>query len=432
MSSNILKLLVIVLVASGTTTSAASTPLPAFLPEPYALPDVPQPLPYEALRVDLGQGQVLVPAQVMPRRSLDGQWRCSGLTTSPQRFAESEQLDRGWQNTDFDDQQWDTIAVPLDWYRAYPKARSAQKPFVIGWYRRSFELGSEAEGKRAVLHFGVAGYEADLWVNGHLAGSHHGDFTPWDIEIGEWTVPGKNILALRIRSDFGPNHGAGPARHAYGSQWSIGNIKGGLWQSCRLTLDSPLRITQLAIAPQWEQKSLRLDWQLSNQLPSDVQVDMRAIIQPARLGHESEPPIVAGIGSRLVKQGASDDHATIAVPGLRPWSPDRPELYWLTILIEQDGKVIVSRSERFGFRNFVARDGKFWLNGEPCYLFGENLAAIKYGGQGETPEAYAERVDHDLQGLKRNGYNIFRNAHMPIEPLVLERADEIGLMMYNK
>mgnify|MGYP000202128883 CR=1 FL=1 len=47
-------------------------------------------------------------------------------------------------------------------------------------------------------------------------------------DVSELVKPGRNTLALRVRSDQGPKWGAGAAQHAYGSQWSLGNIKGGL------------------------------------------------------------------------------------------------------------------------------------------------------------------------------------------------------------
>lgn len=417
--------------AAGEALATAPAPLPVWLLPAHALPDLPAPIPLSALRVDLGGGRELVPAESAPSISLDGTWRCSGLTTATKPFPEDAQLDRGWHKPDFDDAGWKGIAVPLDWYRAYPAARSAKTPYVLGWYRREVVLGAEAVDRQAILHFGVIGYEADLWVNGTLAGSHHGDFTPWDIDITPWTVPGRNVLALRVRSDVGPKFGAAAqARHTYGSQWSIGNIKGGLWQSCRLDFTPRLRFDQVRIAAVPGKQAVRVAWRALNPGPSARRVALRAIVQGARVG--GHRPADQALGSVELPPGVSSGNAEIAVPGIRPWSPASPELYWLSLVAEDSGAVAGFRCERFGFRTFTIRDGVFTLNGERIYLFGENLKSLDYSGIGDSAEQLAARIERDVTGLKANGYNIFRTAHMPADPRLMARADEVGLMVFDE
>ncbi len=419
--------------AADVVPSVAATPLPVFIGPERAPAQLPPPIPWADLHFDLGHGAVLVPAQAKPVIELDGNWRCSGLVTSTTRFPDEAQLDRGWQEAAFDDKSWDSIQVPLDWYRAYPKARTTAAPYVLGWYRRSFDLDAAAVQRCTILHFGVAGYEADLWVNGHRAGNHHGDFTPWDIDISAWATPGSNVLAVRVRSDMGPKFGAGDrAWHTYGSQWSISNIRGGLWQSCRLTLEPKLRVIEALVSPQRERGSLRVDWRIDNRTGSAQRVALRSVVQNARSGAVIDRPADVVIGQIDLAPGDNSGTAEVLVPGIRSWSPEQPELYWLCLVAEQEGAVAGFGCERFGFREFTVRDGRFFLNGVRTYLFGENLKSLSYAGAGESASAYAARIDHDLSGLRRNGYNIFRTAHMPTEPLLLQRADELGMMVYNE
>ena len=412
----------------ATALPTASHPLPVFLPAEHALPDLPPALTRAELMVDLGGGQQWRPAEAAPEISLDGQWRCSGLTTATSRFADDAQLDKKYQDPAFDDRVWDEIAVPLDWYRRYPKARSKATPFVLGWYRRTVDLTPRAD-TRTVLHFGVIGYQAELWVNGKPAGSHHGDFTPWEVDISELVSSGRNVFALRVRSDLGPSFGAGAAWHAYGSQWSPDNIKGGLWQSCSVRQEPAVQVSELLIAPQWEQNSLRVDWRVDNHAAAQT-VRLHAIVQGARRGGAQSTTL--DLGQIALTLGENHGTVTVPVPGIAPWSPDAPHLHFLSLLLQHGDEVIGGRSERFGFRCLAIKDGGFTLNGRPLRLLGENLAAKNYGGLGETPEAFAAHIDHDLSGFKRNGYLIVRNAHMPLDPAVLTRADELGLMIYDE
>ncbi|OPG89487.1 hypothetical protein B2I22_21010, partial [Bacillus spizizenii] len=44
----------------------------------------------------------------------------------------------------------------------------------VVWYRRTFEIPQDWNGKRIVLHFGAVDYLAKVWVNGHLVAMHEG------------------------------------------------------------------------------------------------------------------------------------------------------------------------------------------------------------------------------------------------------------------
>jgi beta-galactosidase len=414
----------------------AAHPLPVFLPAEHPLPDLPPALTRDEVVVDLGAGQQWRPAVAAPEINLDGTWRCSGLTTAASRFADDAQLDKGYQDPAFDDTKWDEIAVPLDWYRRYPKARNKATPFVLGWYRRSLDLTPRADAT-TVLHFGVIGYAAELWVNGKPAGSHHGDFTPWDVDISDLVTSGRNVLALRVRSDLGPSYGAGPAWHAYGSQWSPDNIKGGLWQSCALRQESRLRVTELLVSPQWpvdsaKAKAVRVDWHVDNRSGKAQTVRLRAVVQGARRGGEAQRSADLDLGEITLAPGDNSGTAVVPVSGIALWTPEAPQLHFLSLLLQQGTTVAGGRCERFGFRNLAIKDGGFTFNDVPLRLLGENLAAKNYGGLGETPAAFAAHIDNDLSGFKRNGYVIVRNAHMPLDPAVLSRADELGLMIYDE
>lgn len=425
-------LLLALLSTLATAVEPAPTPLPLWLPEPVAPHALPPAIAAGDWRLDLGGGSVLTAADLGQSIDLDGVWRCSGLTSSPSRFAEDAQLDQGFERIDFDDTAWDEIAVPLDWYQRYPQARTKAAPFTLGWYRRTVEV-PELSGRRAMLTFDVAGYEADLWVNGSRAGSHHGDFTPFIVDIAPHLRPGRNLLTLRVRSDLGPNFGAGPARHAYGSQWSIDNLKGGLWQSCRLRLEPALRVAILEVSPLFEQGRVRLDWKLENHLGAPVPARLRAIIHGARQGGEAVRPADAVVAELEIPVGASEGHTELAVPGIAAWSPAQPHLHFATLVaLDAAGSVLGARNERFGFRGFRAYGGGFRLNGKPVYLFGENLSSVRYGGTGEPAASLAARMAADVADLRAHGYTIMRNAHMPILPALLDLADEQGLMVFDE
>ena len=211
-------------------------------------------------------GETVRPADFVRSRSLNGEWRFSGVTNSATPFPADADLNTGFMKPEFDASGWSTIKVPLDWFVKYPQARKESEPYTKGLYRTEFELTpAELENRRVILKFDCVGYDAKVFLNGKEIGSHHGDFTPFEIDATDAAKPGRNVLALRVFSDFGPSFGRREkAVHAYGAQWWIGNIKGGIWQNVTLSLEPALRIRKLFVTPDLAKGGIEVDYTIVN------------------------------------------------------------------------------------------------------------------------------------------------------------------------
>lgn len=367
-------------------------------------------------------------------RSLNGkEWKILPPVRSAKPFSDGVDLDKGYQEPAFDDSKWDAIAVPLDWYRQYPRAYLRGEPYVKGFYRRSFDItAQEMAGKRVLLRFGVIGYDGTVFVNGKEVGRHKGDFTPCEFDITDAVRPGKNLLAIRVLTDFGTTHGNVPAaKHIYGSQWGWGNIKGGLWQSVELAFVPELYMKSMLVSPILAENSIRIDYTLDNRSGKAFRGEL-AFSAVTALKRDPNKP--AGRISIPVTLKTGENSGTVKLKLNNPvkWSPENPFLYYLTAVLSDGGKAVSGAVERFGFRDFKIVNGKFHLNGERIYLFGENIRSVDFGGRGTTPEEDRRNLHKNLAGFKRQGVNIIRNAHLPILPAALEIADEIGLMIYDE
>src|SRR5439155_4385784 len=51
------------------------------------------------------------------------------------------------------------------------------------WYRRVFEKPELGPAQHLLLNFGAVDYAATVWVNGKLAGSHEGGYTPFQLDV---------------------------------------------------------------------------------------------------------------------------------------------------------------------------------------------------------------------------------------------------------
>ena len=135
-------------------------------------------------------------------------------------------------------------------------------------------------------------------------------------------------------------------------------------------------------------------------------------------------PVDATIDGTPVGTHPGSGETTFQVPSPRLWSPEHPNLHTLHLTCGTD-----SYECRFGLRSIEARDGRFFLNGEPLKLIGVNRHdCFPELGPASTPEC----VRKDLQMLKEAGFNTIRGAHYPQSQTLLDLADEMGLLIWDE
>ena len=69
------------------------------------------------------------------------------------------------------------------------------------WYRRSFTILENMQGKRILLHFEAIDFEAKVWVNGKLVGGHKGGYCGFVLDITRLLCEGENELVVQVFDD---------------------------------------------------------------------------------------------------------------------------------------------------------------------------------------------------------------------------------------
>lgn len=113
------------------------------------------------------------------------------------------------------------------------------------------------------------------------------------------------------------------------------------------------------------------------------------------------------------------------------WSPDAPNLYLVTldVSVENQEQQALRVQSRIGFRDFQAKDGRFYLNGQPIFMRGHAIMPPGGGHVRNLNPALANDPDvvrKYLLYLKEQNVNLVR-AH---DPLWLSIADEVGMMVF--
>jgi len=121
------------------------------------------------------------------------------------------------------------------------------------------------------------------------------------------------------------------------------------------------------------------------------------------------------------------------VGGVKPWSPESPQLYFAEVTLIRNGKRVDRLTERFGFRKVEARNNRIHLNGKETFIKGISM----HSGYGYYPSdsdyepeilPCREALVRDLKLIKGLGCNYVRLGHVPRIAPELDLFDEMGLM----
>ncbi|MBQ8755801.1 MAG: hypothetical protein IJZ19_12285 [Lentisphaeria bacterium] len=114
------------------------------------------------------------------------------------------------------------------------------------------------------------------------------------------------------------------------------------------------------------------------------------------------------------------------------WTPDTPALYFAELTLkDRSGKTLDTTSNRFGFREFTAKNGKFYLNGNPITVKAETAVRNKAGRWGNDFLNDPEYMRPLFAMFKAVNLNCCYVPGPPTEA-VLDLADEMGIMVLLK
>ncbi len=285
------------------------------------------------------------------------------------------------------------------------------------WYKRSFSVPSEAEGKRVLLHVGAADYRSKVWVNGQYIGLHEGGYTPFSFDITDALKAGDNLLTIscedHVRDDMQPNGKQSRLYHSHGCDYTRTT---GIWQTVWLEWMNPVHIIRSFITPDAINGTVHFRVQTANAFGSILRIE-------TFFGGKE-------MGSVELHCVSLSTETTIRLYESHPWGVRDPQLYnYQMTLIATDGKKDVVTGY-FGLRS-VGFDGmKFLLNGKPVF---QRLVL----DQGFYPDGiYTAPTDEDLKKdillSQQMGFNGARLHQKVFEPRYLYWADHLGYLCWGE
>ncbi len=291
------------------------------------------------------------------------------------------------------------------------------------WYRRTFEVPKQWDGRRVLLHFGAVDWEATVWVNGKELGTHRGGYDGFSHDITDALKPGvANEVIVRV---FDPTDaGTQPRGKQVNKPGGIFYTPTtGIWQTVWLEPVAPVHISHIKIIPDVDAGKVRVA----------VGVGFRGLLDPS--GWDIR--VTASRNGAVVASSSVKNDGTpleLAIPNAALWTPETPNLYDLAVELADGGSKLDAVGSYFGMRKIeVAKDdqgvNRLKLNGKFVFQVGPLDQGFWPDGLYTAPTDEALR--YDVEVTKQLGFNMTRK-HVKVEP---DRwyywCDKLGLLVWQ-
>ncbi|KAI0376904.1 glycoside hydrolase family 2 protein [Hypomontagnella monticulosa] len=284
---------------------------------------------------------------------------------------------------------------------------------TYSWYTTEFEVphGFVQRDRRVLLNFEAVDYQATVYINGAIVGTHVGGYWHFNFDITDYlSNNGTNTLHVFV---FDPTDMQG-YMHPVGKQTRTPSHIfytpcTGIWQTVWLESVPEVYINQLDII-------------------ADMSGHVNVTVGTPCGGSDSVSVSVVDSRGREIAsgKGTANKPFDFVVRSPKLWSPDSPNLYNLTVKMGDD---VVNSYTGFRTLSVGEIDGvkRPLINGEFIFQFGTLDQGFWPDGIYTPPNR--EAMIYDLQVLKDLGLNMLRK-HIKVEnALFYQACDQLGLLL---
>ncbi|MCX6997437.1 MAG: PA14 domain-containing protein [Kiritimatiellaeota bacterium] len=305
------------------------------------------------------------------------------------------------------------ILVPYPVESALSGVKKKVEPKDRLWYRRGFTVPAAWHTGRVLLHFVVADWSTEVFVNGTSVGRHVGGYDPFGFDVTEALQPGgEQTLVVSVWDPT--NEGGQPiGKQTLGPGGIFYTATSGLWGTVWIEAVPKTYVQSMKLVPDIDAGVLKLT----------VQADGGTVRAVARDG-------TTKVGEAGGKAG---EEIAIHVPKAKLWTPDKPFLYDLDIELT-DGATKDAVQSYFGMRKIaIGPDEKgvmrILLNNK--YVFHAGPLDQGFWPDGLYTAPTDEALQYDVAMIKAYGFNMARK-HVKGEPDRWDYGcDKLGVMVWQ-
>lgn len=375
--------------------------------------------------------------------SLNGTWKFKWVKGTKDGPGASE-----FQAKDLNDSQWDDITVPMNWEMTgkynMPTYNNTGYPFhneppyarhgfeehgitdhnATGFYRRSFTMPEDWNGKRVFIHFDGVYSCCAVWVNGKFIGYSQGANNDAEFDITEAAVKGENQLSVRVYRWCDGSYLEGQ------DMWRLSGIHRDVYLFATprtFVRDHYITVAQQSADGTSGQLNVELDIDNRSKENTTKTLRMELIDQNGRVVSSTEKNVtLKGNSTKVTLQSEM-------LTGLQAWHTENPYLYNVVISQLAGGKEEMVFNTKYGFRNvqLISNGDNHYvtINGKRIFFKGVNIH--------DAHPAYGRYVDpttlmRDAQLMKQANVNLVRTSHYPRQPKMYAMFDALGLFVMDE
>ncbi|ROR89737.1 glycoside hydrolase family 2 protein [Nocardioides aurantiacus] len=284
------------------------------------------------------------------------------------------------------------------------------------WYRRTLTTPDVEPGGRVLLHLGAVDQQASVRVDGVEVGGHTGGYLPFTLDVTDALgSPGSAhelVVRVRDRSETAP-HARGKQRLDRGEIWYT--AQSGIWQTVWLEWLPARHVADLRLTP-------RLSPDLAT-AALEVHLDL--------VGDGTATVVVSTTEDGEVARAQVGSGATARLPlrVVRPWSPEHPHLYDVTVTHGEDHVTSYTALRTLGTGRDTHGHPRLLLNGRPYPHVG--VLDQGYWPDGLLTAPSDAAMVHDITTMKDLGFTVLRK-HAKVEPLRwYAHCDRLGMLVWQ-
>lgn len=302
----------------------------------------------------------------------------------------------------------------------------------VTWWWRDVNIPVSTAPRRLLLRFDAVRQRAEVYVNRRLVGYDLIGNSPFEVDITEAARPGDTIqLAVRVTDPGGNFDWRDGATINWGKERILGSHGfGGVTGRVTLVSCAPVYIDNLylqntpAITDVNAQVALRNTSAAAATRDVVVRIFKRGAAKPVL--QQQVKAVVPAAGDMTVA-------INVSVPDAKRWDVEDPNLYTCEVELRDGASATDVVRDTFGFRWFavegIGSDATFRLNGKRIVL----RSAISWGFF-PTNGIYAteQMAERQVRIAKEMGQNMLHFHRAIGQPVILEKADELGLLYYEE
>lgn len=290
------------------------------------------------------------------------------------------------------------------------------------WYARNFLITDKEIKNTCLLKFGAVDYEANIWINGEYVGCHEGGHVQFSFDISRYLREGSNLLAVSARDDRSCDRARGKQSWSDDPDLYWYSNTTGIWQSVWLEFTGGCHLTNLHLIPDIDNRAVGLELFLSQ--PDKALLEVEISYAGSRKKWFSTV-IHDSYVRECITLGEED-----YIDEIHYWSPEKPQLYDITVTLIKEGQVTDRVSSYFGMRKIHTADGDVYLNNKLLY---QRLVLDQgYWKESMMTPPSDEAIRRDVELTLKMGFNGVRKHQKFEDPRFYYWADRLGLLVWGE